>query len=48
MEGRICKYNFGDMFKFNYRGHGVVGVIIKGQNPEFYFKSVAEHHTIEE
>lgn len=47
MEGRICNYNFGDMFKFNYRGRGVVGVIVKGQNPEFNFKLV-ENHTIEE
>ena len=71
MEGKFpCRYSFGDIVKFKYRGHGVVegmivGVIINGsrsgnyyadykvhsldgQKPEFYFKSVAEHHIIEE
>ena len=65
-----CRHSFGDIVKFNYRGHGIVegmivGVIIngskpknyhadykvhslEGQNPEFYFKSVAEHHIITE
>ena len=71
MEGTFpCKYGFGKIVKFKYRGHGVVegmivGVVIggtepenyyadykvhslDGQKPEFYFKSVAEHHIIEE
>ena len=65
-----CQYNFGDIIKFKYRGHGIVqgrivGVIINGsttenyyadykvhsldgQEPSFYFKSVAEHHIITE
>jgi hypothetical protein len=65
-----CKYNFGDIIKFKYKGHGIVqgmivGVVISGsksenyqadykvhsldgQEPQFYFKSVAEHHIITE
>jgi hypothetical protein len=65
-----CKYNFGDIIKFKYRGYGIVqgmivGVVISGsksenyqadykvhsldgQEPQFYFKSVAEHHIITE
>lgn len=65
-----CKYNFGDVIKFKYRGHGIVkGIIVgvtingskpenyyadykvhslDGQEPNFYFKSVAEHHIITE
>jgi hypothetical protein len=64
------EYNFGDIIKFKYRGHGIVeGVIVgvtisgsssgnyhadykvhslHGKEPEFYFKSVAEHHIIKE
>ena len=65
-----CKYGFGDVIKFKYRGKGIVrgeivGVVIggsspenyyadykvhslPGEQPEFYFKTVAEHHIIEE
>ena len=65
-----CKYNFGDIIKFKYRGHGIVqGVIVgvtingsksenyyvdykvhslDGQEPKFYFKSVAERDIITE
>lgn len=71
MNGKFpCKYSFGDVIKFKYRGKGIVkgmivGVIINGstsgnyyadykvhsldgETPRFYFKSVAEHHIIEE